>query len=242
MKREVFLLVILLLLPAALAKVEIQGYVNDYAEIIDEQYTAEIESIARNLQSGGTAEYAVVTIKSLEGRDIEGYSFELAEGKLGDKEKNNGLLLLVAVDDRKYRFEVGRGLEPILNDAKIGRIGRLYLVENFRKNDYGNGILEASKAVQAVIDDDTQSVYYTNEETKKGDDYLIFFLWIAFIVLFFLPFIWAIRYSHKKKGKFFDAALMAGYLFSGRGGSSGGHFGGGFGGGSFGGGGASGGW
>jgi len=117
---------VFLLLAPLVSAVSIEGYVNDYANILSSE-SSEIESILKSLHTQGSAEFAIVTINSLEGRDIDGYAFELAEGKLGDKEKNNGLLLLVSLEDRKYRFEVGRGLEPVLPDIIVGRIGRIFL-------------------------------------------------------------------------------------------------------------------
>ena len=118
----IFLL--LILIPFTLAQeIEDKTFVNDYADIINPEEEIELNSVLNNLYEKDIAEFAVVTIKSLEGKDIESYSLNLAQEVLGD-EKNNGLLLLVSLEDKKYRFEVGRGLEAILNDAKVGRIGR----------------------------------------------------------------------------------------------------------------------
>jgi len=227
--------------------IQVKGFVNDYANIISPDYTAKIEEIQKSLYDTKTAEFSIVTIDSLEGKDIDSYALNLAQGNLGDTEKNNGLLLLISVQDRKYRFEVGRGLEPILNDAKIGRIGRTYLVENFRTEEYGKGIYEATLAVKTTILGETDSAYYVRETPVQNVRMLSFFsvfiFWIIMIVI-----ISSIRMKRYKKGKddhFFDAALMAAVLFGGRrGGGFGGGGGGfgGFGGGGFGGGGAGGGW
>ncbi|MFH1132868.1 MAG: TPM domain-containing protein [Nanoarchaeota archaeon] len=244
--KGVLLVLMFLALPFAQAAYSISGYVNDYAGIIDAASKAEIEGIAQQLQQNGSAEYAVVTIPSLEGRDIEGYAFELAEGHLGNA-NNNGLLLLVSLQDRKYRFEVGRGLEARLNDAKVGRIGRYFLVPNFKSGNYSKGILEATKAVQEEL---------TCTECATGvpppiPRTVVIVLSILFVILFIvLPITVSVL---KKKGiikdvksqRYFDAASGAVILFGSGpkwgGGHSGGGFGG-FGGGSFGGGGAGGGW
>lgn len=234
---------IVILASAVSAQVKIKGFVNDYAGIIDPAQEAQLNSILKGLYDSGAAEYAIVTVNSLEGSDIESYSWNIAEGNLGDKEKNNGLLLLVALEERKYRFEVGRGIEPILNDAKVGRIGRMYLVPYFQQGDYGTGIVEASKAIQSIMIGDVESEYYVDEGV---DDYIVFefiLSLIIFVFIFLLPIIIAILKRRKFKNKYFDAAAGAIILFGGRGrsGGIGGGFGG-FGGGSFGGGGASGGW
>ncbi len=115
MKRFLALLVLLTLLPlAAAADYQVDGYVNDYAGILTPQEESQIQGLLQPLHQSNTAEIAVVTIPSLEGQPIETVAFEMADGVLGDKEKDNGLLLLIAVEDRKYRFEVGRGLEATL--------------------------------------------------------------------------------------------------------------------------------
>ena len=208
-----------------------------------------IKLVLQKLYATKTAEFSVVTIDSLEGQDIESYALNLAQGKLGDKEKNNGLLLLVSVSDRKYRFEVGRGLEPIFNDAKIGRIGRTYLVDNFRDGAYGKGVYEASLAVSSILMGDNESAYYvpdTPPQTRRNNSSSFISFLIFFMIIFsILGSMGKKGSTYRKRDRFFDAALMAGLMFGGRGrggfggGLGGGGFGG-FGGGGFGGGGAGG--
>lgn len=243
-KLAAIIFLIIFIIPFANSAVEIKGFVNDYADIIDDNSEQELNNILKQLYDTNTAQYSIVTINSLEGQDIESYSLNLAQGKLGDKEKNNGLLLLVSLEDRKYRFEVGRGLEYILNDAKVGRIGRYYLVPNFQEGDYNKGILEASLAVKSILIGDNESEYYvTGEEYDEEQIRAAFFSLLIFLIIFSNLFIFIAR-RRKFKNKYFDAAAAAIIIFGGRGrggfGGSGGF--GGFGGGSFGGGGASGGW
>jgi len=240
-------LLFLLLIPFVYAQnIEIKEFVNDYAGIIDPDTKIQLDSDLKQIYDSGIAQYSIVTIKSLEGKDIFSYSLDLAQGHLGSAEKNNGLLLLVALDDREYRFEVGRGIEYLLNDAKAGRIGRYYLVPNFKEGNYSKGILEASLAVKSILLGENYSEYYvSDEEYDSSSDWIIFAVIILF--MFILPAM--INYAiwkRKNKDKYFDAAAAAVILFGGRGGGgsggfSGGGFGG-FGGGSFGGGGSSGGW
>ena len=255
--RYSILVVLLVLAPIVYAEtVKINGFVNDYANVISPEYKAQIEGVLNQLYNSNTAQFSIVTINSLEGQDTQSYALVLAQGVLGDKEKNNGLLLLVAVKDREYRFEVGRGIEPILNDAKIGRIGRNYLVENFRNNDYGKGIYESVLAVNSILTGDTNSSYYTNDSAIQGQNIAVFWPLIVISLFLLVISIKTMQGAHqykklrKKEDHFFNAALMAGLLFGGRGrggfgggGFGGGGFGGGgFGGGGFGGGGAGGGW
>ena len=224
-------------------KIELKGFVNDYADMLNEAEEQELNSLLKEVYDSKTAEYAVVTIPSLEDQSLESYSLSLAQGKLGDKEKNNGLLLLISLEDRKYRFEVGRGIEYILNDAKIGRIGRTYLVPNFKEENYGKGIIEASLAVKSILLDDKESVYYIAETSSDfRGNILSAFIFFFFVLIVLMPLLAVILKRYKSKNKYFDAAAGAIIIFGGRGsGSSGGGFGG-FGGGGFGGGGAGGSW
>lgn len=236
------LLILTLLLTAFVTAQEIKGFVNDYAGVLSADEKAQIENIAKGLYDKGATEYAVVIVDSLEGRDIEGYAFELAEGRLGSEEKNNGLLLLVTVQDRRYRFEVGRGLEPEIPDIIAGRIGRDYLAPNFREEKYGKGIIEASKAIEARLQQDTNSSFYLSESMSPERVYVLTGNLLATVIFLIVLAILMRSQIKKRRGVrvndsdyFIAAWALSQMLGRGRGG-------GGFGGGSFGGGGASGGW
>ncbi len=196
--------------------------------------------ILTDLYNKDIAEFSIVTIVSLEGKDIESYSLNLAQEVLGD-EKNNGLLLLVSLEDHKYRFEVGRGLEANLNDAKVGRIGREILVENFRNEEYGKGIVEAVKTISGILSGDIEYEEVSPNNSTKSTI-------ATFVIIYLIFFIISIVISALRKKKqgddYYNSALGGAILLGslGRGGRGGSGGFGGFGGGSFGGGGASGGW
>lgn len=246
-----FVLALMLLMGAVSAEspedVELSGHVNDYADVFTEQ---EEQSLAHTLQAfhdEEKAEFAVVTVDSLEGYDIESYTYQVAEGNLGDEEKDNGLLLLIAVDDKRYRFEVGRGLEPYLNDAKMGRIGRGIIQPHFKAGNYYSGTSESIKQVGYELNVSMMSEPVI--DTGSVPDFGISPFWVM-IAFFFviMPIIRLIargKISHRSRDS--DSVFAAAFLASsmmrggGRGGFGGGGFGG-FGGGSFGGGGFSGGW
>jgi len=243
MKKLYILLFVFLLLPIVIAEkpedVKLNGFVNDYAGVLSDEQEVVISAMLKEMYDNKTAQIAVVTIKSLDGMDIEGFAYKVAEGKLGDAERDNGLLLLVAVEDRKYRFEVGRGLEPVLNDAKIGRVGRNEIVPAFKEGDYFTGINNAVNEVIKILNDPK---YYEEEVVDAKRVYLIFGvlgLIIAVMVVVFV--IEAKKTKTDKKDRLFVAGAIAGSMMrTGFRGGSGGF--GGFGGGGFGGGGASGGW
>lgn len=233
------LFIIALLLCALVSAQTITTFVTDNANILEPSEESQLESILSNLKDKGAAQYAVATIQSLEGRDIQGTAFEMANGVLGEEGKNNGLLLLVAVDDREYRFEVGRGLEPILPDIVVGRIGRDYLVPHFREGNYGLGILEASKAIEARLLSQNESEYYVTDEPDDGVPWWVILLIIIFVIIIIISVIISILFPGGGGYQNYGGGIGGG--FSG-GGSFGGGRSGGFGGGSFGGGGAGGKW
>ena len=243
MKRFFLILIIITLLTTSLhSQVEIKTYVNDYANIISEQEEQDLSTKLNSLNQQGLAQIAIVTIPSLEGRDIEGYALELAQGHLGETDKNNGLLLLIAVQDHQYRFEIGRGLEPIFNDAKVGRIGRTYLTPAFKEEKYAEGIVNAVNSIQSELANPTTETEQNDSQSTSSN--WLFWIALSFIILInIITFIANKQRRTLRKDDYFNAALGAVLLGGRRGGGNGGFGGsGGFGGGGFGGGGSSGGW
>jgi len=128
----------------------------DLAGIIDDSVKTKLNRYMRELEQKTTAQVAILTIKSLQGRSLEDLSITIAHDKwkLGQKGKDNGVLLMVALKDKKYRIEVGYGLEGILPDSLVGGIGRQYLVPYFRKGDYSTGIYAAALVIANEIAND----------------------------------------------------------------------------------------
>ena len=232
------------------------GFVSDFASILTENTIQEISFLANELHEKTGAEFALVTVNSLEGADIESYANSLfREWSIGDKEDNNGVLLLISLGDRESRIEVGYGLEGVLTDSKTGRIQDDYLIPHLRNGDYDTGLLETSKAIMYDVAGEYQVVLgdgkYTPKEEFTDDDSLLGFV---IVLIMFLGFD-AICFKFKIT-RFICEILIWRMLFDSRnnrggrggfgGGSSGGFGGGsssggfgGFGGGSSGGGGSS---
>ena len=94
------------------------------------------------------AQAVAVTVPSLGGQSVEDYAIDLANSwGIGQAEEDNGVLILIAVEERKLRVEVGLGLEGALPDGKTGRIMDEYMTPSLRQNDYSTGMLEGYKAV-----------------------------------------------------------------------------------------------
>jgi len=155
----IFLVFLILALVASLAAASTpkppsmpRDYVVDLAGVLDGNANARLNALLRELEQKTTAQVLVLTVQSLDGQAIEEFALDTKEQwKLGQKGKDNGVLLVVAVNDRKYRIEVGYGLESILPDSLVGTIGRQYLVPYFRKGDYGNGTTAAVLAIIQTI-------------------------------------------------------------------------------------------
>jgi len=142
-------------------------YVNDYAGLLSNETKQHIMDKSVNLQMQTKAQIVVVTVKNLEGKSLESYATELfREFGIGDKEENNGLLLLLALDERKFRVEVGYGFEGILPDAKTGRFQDDYIIPYLRENNWDEGVLNGFNAFYKEVCE-----YYdidANVEIKKG--------------------------------------------------------------------------
>jgi uncharacterized protein len=118
------------------------NYVVDLAGVIDDGVEARTNALLRELEQRTTAQVVLLTLPTLEGESLEAFSVDLAHNrwKLGQKGKDNGVLVTLAMQERKYRIEVGYGLESVLPDSLVGSLGRERLVPAFRAGDYGGGL------------------------------------------------------------------------------------------------------
>lgn len=139
--------------PAAALEVPyLSGRVNDQADLLTPRQEAEMEEELRAFEQETGAQVVVLTLPSLEGEPLEDYSLRVAETwGLGREEADDGVLLLVARDDRKLRLEVGYGLEPVLTDLESKIIIDEIIVPNFRQGEFGAGIREGVEAILASL-------------------------------------------------------------------------------------------
>jgi uncharacterized protein len=127
------------------------NYVSDFAGVLSPETQASLNALCAQVDRQAHAQIAVVTIKSLDGQPIENFATELEDKwKVGKKGTDRGLLLIFAPNDRKYRIEVGYGLEGILPDGRVGDIGRL-MVPYLRQNNYDAAVTLAVREIAGVI-------------------------------------------------------------------------------------------
>lgn len=239
-----FILAIVFLLPLladAQPKVpELWGTrIHDQANILSPAFVSQLEQQLKLYEDSTSNQIAILIVESLEDYPIEEYALEVAETwKLGQEDKDNGALLLIALRDRKVRIEVGEGLEGVLPDAVANQIIRNEMAPRFRENDYEGGISASVNAMIKAIGGEYQ-VEQAPVSGRRGRKGSIWFTLIVLIIIILISKMGGGRGNHRRGGWSSGAGWYGGGFSGGRGG--GGFGGGGFGGFSGGGGGFSGG-
>jgi uncharacterized protein len=238
-----------------ISQLKASGYVNDFAHVLNGSTITQLENTLQQLDKKANAQVAVVTVQSLDGADVDSYAVDLfKKWGIGGKTNDRGVLILVAVGDRRYRTEVGYGLEPILPDGKVGGFGR-EAVPFLKQNDYDHALQLMGVRVAEVIASDagvqldaTPSVPHQDDANPRPFPLIVLIiigLLIVFTPLGKVLFGMLLLGGGGRRGRWdgFDGGGFGGGFGGGGfgGGGGGGGFGG-FGGGSSGGGGASGGW
>lgn len=128
------------------------GYVNDFANLYSDSFKNRLEQELRAFDASKSAEIAVVTVQDLQGTTIDDYAVRLFENwKIGKKGQDNGVLVLIAKSEREVRIEVGYGLEPVITDARAGRIIRDRMTPAFKAGDYEEGTQRAVSDLEKYI-------------------------------------------------------------------------------------------
>ena len=242
----------------------------DAADIIDPATEAALTTKLDQFEERTKRQFVVATVPSLEGRDIADYGYQLGRAwGLGSKEDDNGVILLVAPNERRVRIEVGYGLEPVLTDGYSTLIIQNVILPKFKAGDFPGGIVAGADEIikQIELPPEEAAKVAQQAETQvresEGGFPLGAVIWIAFLFFFFiLPMMRGRKGRRYRRGggmgtvgniilwEALSAAARSGSGSGGGGWGGGGFGGGGFGGGggfsggggSFGGGGASGGW
>jgi uncharacterized protein len=230
-----------------IASLHPSNYVNDFAGVLDAATQARLNDLCQQVEQKAHAQIAVVTVKSLDGQDIDSYTQALYQKwGIGAKKTDRGVLILLAIQDRKRSIHVGYGLEPILPDGKVGGFGR-EAVPLLQSGDYNGAVTLLTTRVASVIAEDA-GITLENQPRmaptrrqpapRGGAGGVLLLIFILFFIG--IPILRAIfRGGGGPRGGGGGLGFLLGMLLGGGFGRGGGYGGGGFGG--FGGGGGGGG-
>lgn len=214
-----------------------QGWVNDFANVIDKADADKLNSLIEEVEQKTTAEIFVVTINSIAPYDEKEYARLLFDNwKPGKKGKDNGVLVLLAIKERRWRIETGYGVEGILPDGLCGQIGRNYMVPYFKNSNYGEGLYQGVSAISNIVAKDAnvslaalgnfeEITARQQSSSASSDDLTPLFIFIV-VVLFIV-----ISNLRVSKNRYYGGSWGGGFGGGGFGGGGGGGGGGGAGGG-----------
>jgi uncharacterized protein len=235
---------------------KLTGRVVDDAHLLSSAQVQQLEQLSAETEKASSRQLVVATIPDLQGYAIEDYGYRLGRAwGIGQKDANNGLILIVAPKDRKVRIEVGYGLEPIMTDALASVIINQAILPRFRDGDMAGGIVAGAQAIADQLKAPPEAAEKRAQEAaaaraKKKDtagDWMVAAFWIAVVVFIVLPMLFGRRGGRRFGGGGMPPVIIWGGGSDWGGGGGGSSWGGGNdsfsgGGGSFGGGGASGDW
>lgn len=222
------------------------GYINDFAGVLSGNDIRILNSKLQTYRDTTSNVIAVAFIKSLEGYSIDEYATSMFnEWKMWEGDRYNGVLLLISLNDRKMRFEVGYGLEGALTDGLAGTIIRDILQPNFRNQQFARGIDDATTAVMKIVAGEYQPVAKKKQNSSSSSDlYVLIFVILITIIISKINHGGGRRIGSRRSGGIYIGGFPGGFSSGRSSGFGGGGFGGFSGGGGFGsgGGGASGSW
>ena len=236
---------------------QLTGRVVDEAGILDAATREKLEKLSADLEAKSTDQLVVVTLKSLQGTSIEDYGYQLGrQWQIGQKDKNNGVLLIVAPNERKVRIEVGYGVEGTLTDALGSFIIQQAILPRFRTGDFAGGITRGAEDIVQVLTGDAEEYKERARAANAApamsvSEMIVLAFFILMAVLIILNVLADMRRSQGavprggvRRTRDWSSPIILGGPSGGGWGGGGGFDGGGFsgGGGSFGGGGSSGSW
>jgi uncharacterized protein len=228
------------------------GRIVDEAGLLSAEDKAAITKELEAIEAASTDQLAVVTLNSLQGYPIEDFGYQLGRAwGIGQKGKDNGILLIVAPNERKVRIEVGYGLEPVMTDAMSKFIIDNAILPQFRNGDFAAGIRAGVRDIKDVLLGGVEAVKARAKDARRSNgpqlgQIIMFLFWLGIVIYVLWAFIRSATHgqSLQGKGRRKGGAVIPGNSGGWSGGWSGGGGGGGWsgGGGGFGGGGSSGSW
>lgn len=183
-KQFIYFLFLFLLIGVSLvmAYPKITPYVNDFANLLTLEEESNLNNLCSLLEKNITVEIAIVTVNSTEGEDIVTYANRIGEESgVGKEDKDNGVVLLWSTETSQIAIAIGRGIESVLNDAKVGRIARE------SASYFSNGIYYSGfEFIILQIQNETSSEHATTTENNFPYLYLVIGVVIAIVIIFFL--------------------------------------------------------
>ncbi|MBX3412171.1 MAG: TPM domain-containing protein [Pirellulales bacterium] len=189
--------------------------VHDYSAVLPAAEAAELETLCQRLEADTTAQFAIVTVPSLDGLTVEEYANELFnDWGIGRRDLDNGVLLLIAPNERRMRIEVGRGIEPLLTDSLCGEIRDDFIIPAFKRDELAVGIRDGAREIDRILRENREAargvpnsapqfVHMPRREARLAT-------WVtigAAVVLFALS-LWAAYHRAFSSWYFFIAALV----------------------------------
>lgn len=225
---------------------ELTAPVNDFADVIEPAREAELDRLIRALQAASGDVIVVATVKTFEPwADIRMYANEMFENHgrgIGEKGRDNGLLVVLAVDDREVWTEVGYDLESLITDGFAGQTSRQTMVPRFREGDYGGGLLAGvsvyAQRIAEARNVSLENVPVASRRPPADDDFEFPFILLFFLAMFLINGLRGLLYAltgrrrsrRGRRGWYSTVGPFGGGFGGGHRWGGGGGFGGGFGG------------
>jgi uncharacterized protein len=229
MKRIVSILFIIIFLPISLHAYKSpgkpQGFVSDYAKVIDQQTESELNTSLQNLSKEKGIEIAVVTVNDLDNDTVENFAVKLfEEWGIGNKENDSGILFLIAPNERQVRIEVGYGMESTVTDLISNQIIQKVMIPRFKEDNYSQGIKDGVLTTIGIINKTVDPATFTSD--NKGNLSILKHINPEFVLffIFMILSIFARIFSRTKSwwlGGFVGAgigvvvSLFIGFIYSG---------------------------
>ena len=164
---------------------EPSGFINDFAGILTVNEKSELEKLVRDFEKSAGVEIAVVMLGSLEGRSVEDVSNEIFNSwGIGKKDKDNGVLILISMNEKKIRIEVGYGLEASLTDGRCGYIIRNRIAPAFKEGRYFDGLKAGINGIEDVVAGKSQDVDSASKFSPNSGSIAFLIVWQLFCLFY----------------------------------------------------------
>lgn len=187
---------------------ELTGRVVDDAKILNSSQKQTLTKLLKEEEKNSSNQIVIVTLESLNGYDIADYGYQLGRHwGIGQKDKNNGVLLIVSMAEKKLRIEVGYGLEGALTDKISHEIIEYIIKPNFRSGNFYTGILKGTKAIIASVKGEYKAEDY-HIPTKSNHSWILIYFAIFFISPIFMGIF---KKREKRVARFFHALMISAF-------------------------------